>query len=242
MSDATKVLVVAQTAAAEAFAKNLNKRRYAIRSANSGAEALRIHRDVDLVILSLDLPDMDGLEVCRSIRSEGTAGIIALAEQGDELERILALQAGADDCVPRVCGWRELIARVEAVMRRVNPRPAAPETISLPPLYLDRTTRDVRLSGHRVDVTSKEFDLLYALAARAGTVVSRRELMTGVWGDHWATTSRTIDTHVSSLRAKLGCGQWIVTVRGVGYQIGRGCAELEPAATRETGGNRRSRG
>ena len=238
--ETTRVLVVAHPAAAEAFAKDSSRPGYTIRSASSGAEALRRHTDADLVILNLGLPDMDGLEVCRSIRAEGTAGIIACAVQGDELERILALKAGADDCVSESCGRRELVARVEAVMRRVRSEPAAPETISLPPLHLDRITRDVRLSDHGVEVTSKEFDLLYTLAARAGTVVSRRELMTLVWGDQWATTSRTIDTHVSSLRAKLGCGQWIVTVRGMGYQFGRGCTETRPAAAPGTGGSRRS--
>ncbi|WP_264653264.1 response regulator transcription factor [Actinoplanes cyaneus] len=238
--DATKVLVVAQPAAAAAFAKDVNRRRYVIRTAGSGAEALNGHRDVDLIVLGLELPDIDGLEVCRSIRAEGGTAIIAWAGQGDELERILALKAGADDCITAACGWREFVARVEAVMRRVRARPAVPETISLPPLRLDRVTRDVRLRDQGIDVTSKEFDLLYTLAANAGKVVSRRELMTTVWGDQWATTSRTIDTHVSSLRAKLGCGQWIVTVRGVGYQFGRGCDE--PAATADGVASRRSSG
>lgn len=223
LRNAAKVLVVARPDVTGTMAQDLSRRRYAVRSVVSGAQALREHGDADLVIVGLRLSDMDGIELCRSLRSRGTAGIIAFSEHNDELDRVLALKAGADDCVAGSCGPHELLARVEAVLRRVRPDPAVPEVIELPPLHLDRGRRAARLHGVAIDVTSKEFDLLFTLAAQPGTVVSRKELMARVWGDGWASTSRTIDTHVSSLRAKLGCGEWILTVRGVGYQLGRGC-------------------
>ncbi|MGW8948764.1 winged helix-turn-helix domain-containing protein [Streptomyces sp. NPDC055709] len=215
------VLVVErEPSTAETMVHDLRRQGYAARSVDSGARALRMYRDADLVLLSLELPDVDGLEVCRSLRTESDVPLIAFTRRDDELERVLALKAGADDCVAKSWGHREIGARIEAVLRRTRPRPAAPESISLRPLHIDPRTRQVRLRGRLVDVTSKEFELLYTLAASPETVVSRKELMARVWGSNWAHTSRTIDTHVSSLRAKLGSSGWIITVRGVGYRIG----------------------
>ncbi|MBC7270170.1 MAG: response regulator transcription factor, partial [Streptomyces sp.] len=138
----------------------------------------------------------------------------------EELERVLALKAGADDCVAKSWGSRELVARIEAVLRRNRFPSTVSQTISLRPLHIDRRTREVRVRDRLVDVTSKEFELLCTLAANPQTVVSRKELMARVWGSDWSGASRTIDTHVSSLRAKLGSSGWIITVRGVGYRMG----------------------
>lgn len=217
----TNVLVVDQdAAAAEATERDLRRQGYATRIVHTGARALRTYHDADLVLLSLELADMDGLEVCRSVRSDGDVPLIAVTDLDDELERVLALRAGADDCVVKTWGFREISARIEAVLRRAS-RAAAPERmISLRPLRIDPRTREVRLHNRLVPVTSKEFELLYVLARHSETVVSRKELMAKVWGSDWACTSRTIDTHVSSLRAKLGCSRWITTVRGVGYRMG----------------------
>ncbi len=146
--------------------------------------------------------------------------LIALTRREDESERVLALKAGADDCVAQAWGFRELGARIEAVLRRARPNPQAPEKISLRELQLDARTRQVRLRGRSVEVTSKEFDLLYILAVHDGSVVTRKELMAQVWGSDWGHKSRTIDTHVSTLRGKLGTTRSILTVRGVGYRLG----------------------
>ncbi|WP_394436825.1 response regulator transcription factor [Streptomyces sp. SGAir0957] len=205
---------------AEETMRNLRRQGYAARSVGTGAMALRAHRAADLVLLSLELPDLDGLRVCRTLRDDGDVPLIAIADSEDELGRVLALQAGADDCVVRAWGFRELAARAEAVLRRARPAPRGAEPISLDPLHLDPRTHEVRVSDRLVPVTAKEFELLYLLAETPATVVSRKELMARVWDSEWGHASRTIDTHVSSLRAKLGASSWIITVRGVGYRMG----------------------
>lgn len=217
------VLVVEREASSAASLVNdLRRQGFAARSVDSGAHALRTYREADLVLLSLELPDVDGIEVCRNLRAESDVPVIAFTRRDDELERVLALKAGADDCVAQTWGFREIAARVEAVLRRAR-RPlsaAPPQEISLGPLHIDSRAREVRLRGRLIEVTSKEFELLHLLASHSETVISRKELMAKVWGSEWAAGSRTIDTHVSTLRAKLGCSRWILTVRGVGYRMG----------------------
>ncbi|MEU7553017.1 response regulator transcription factor [Streptomyces sp. NPDC044571] len=222
-SPMARVLVVEDDAAeAETRVRDLRRQGYSASSVDTGAEALRTHQHSDLVLLDLDLPDIDGLEVCRLIREAGDKPIISVTARDTELDRVLALQAGADDCVVTSCGLREMTARIEAVLRRAHPQPEPTRIISLDPLHIDVGTREARLHGEPVNLTGKEFDLLHTLAANPDGVVSRRELMARVWDTSWAHSSRTIDTHVSSLRAKLGASRWIITVRGVGYRMGRG--------------------
>ncbi|MFD4690132.1 response regulator transcription factor [Streptomyces sp. NBC_00683] len=217
----TNVLVVERNAsAAEAMVSDLRRQGYTARGVGTGARALQACADADLVLLSLNLPDIDGLELCRSLRKDNDTPLIAITDADDELERVLALKAGADDCVVKTWGFREISARIEAVLRRSRPRPSLLDAISLSRLHIDPRTREVRLHNRLIDVTSKEFELLYTLAATPETVVTRRELMERVWGSSWGHPSRTIDTHVSSLRAKLGHPCWIHTVRGVGYRMG----------------------
>ncbi|MFJ9343347.1 response regulator transcription factor [Streptomyces sp. NPDC101733] len=218
-----RVLVVEDDATTAATrVRDLRRRGYAASSVDTGAKALRTHQQSDLVLLDLDLPDIDGLEVCRSIREAGNKPIISLTTQDTEMDRVLALQAGADDCVDTACGAREMAARIEAVLRRSLPRPQPARFIALDPLRIDVLTREVRLRGRPVSLTGKEFELLHLLASKAEGVVSRREMMARVWDTDWVDSSRTIDTHVSSLRSKLGVSSWIITVRGVGYRMGRG--------------------
>ncbi|HEV2634971.1 MAG TPA: response regulator transcription factor [Actinocrinis sp.] len=215
---------------AERLVTALRRQGYAARSARLGHEALRSYQGADLILLDLGLPDMDGVEVCRSIRAAGRTPIICLNDQDNALDRVLALQAGADDCVARSCGEREILARIEAVMRRIVGREGGrPQVISWSALRIDNRAREVHLSDRAVKVTSKEFDLLYTLAASPETVVSRKELMATIWNDHWAGASRTIDIHVSSLRTKLGSPDWIITIRGVGYRMGYGRVPSESA-------------
>lgn len=218
-----QILVVEPGAeAAERLVGAVRRQGYAVRTAKGGQEALRLYPGADLVLLSLGLPDVDGLEVCRAIRRAAATPVICLSDHDSALDRVLALKAGADDCVVRSCGEREIMARIEAVMRRAVGREPEARVISLRSLRIDGRSREVRLRGEVVEMTSKEFELLYLLASQPDSVVSRKELMARIWQDNWARTSRTIDTHVSSLRAKLGSPGWIITVRGVGYRMGYG--------------------
>jgi DNA-binding response OmpR family regulator len=220
------VFVVEEPAAADSRVRELRRMGYTVDIARTGSEALLLHRRADLVLLDLELPDIDGLEVCRAIRAAGNTPIIALTNRDTELDRVLALQAGSDDCIGKSIGRREFIARIEAVLRRSVPRPASNQSIAMPPLHIDTESRMVFLNGEVVAITTKEFDLLHLLATHPGTVVTRRELMAKVWETDWPASSRTIDTHVRSLRRKLKSNEWIVTVRGVGYRMGRIRSEL----------------
>jgi DNA-binding response OmpR family regulator len=219
---ALQVLVVENDAlAAEDLAQELRRHGYSASSVSTGADALRAHRDVDMVLLDLDLPDLDGLEVCRRMRMVCNVPIISMTVRGAEIDCVLGLQAGADDYIVKPYGRRELLARMEAVLRRVHPQVTAAQIITHGSLLIDAGARELLLEGRRVELTPKEFDLLYKLASQPGTTVSRRQLLSQVWDDDSCHRGRTIDTHVSSLRKKLGSRRWIVTVRGVGFRIGQ---------------------
>lgn len=214
-----------EAAIAESLSTGLRRHNHDTRVVATGSQALESYRDVDLVLLDLELPDMDSLEVCRTIRSERDIPLIAFTGRKTESDRVLGLQAGADDCLDIPYGFRELLARIDAVMRRAGAKPD-PACIVRGPLRIDASTREVRLAGELVRTTRKEFDLLHCLARRPDSVVSRRELLSEIWdvpdGDVAGTQlGRTIDTHVSTLRGKLGSGGWIRTVRGIGFRIGR---------------------
>ncbi|WP_280723162.1 response regulator transcription factor [Kitasatospora sp. MAA4] len=207
----------------EALVKGLRRHGHDVTGVRTGVEALRAFEDVDFVLLDLELPDLDGLEVCRTIRTACDVPMIAVTASGTELDRVLGLQAGADDYVVKPYGFRELMARMDAVMRRVRPQPPAAQVVSHGPLRIDASSREVSLDGLGIEVTRKEFDLLYLLASHPDTVIPRKRLMQQIWGDSWSR--RTVDTHVSSLRSKLGSGGWIITVRGVGFRFGQAAAE-----------------
>ncbi|MFI9530198.1 response regulator transcription factor [Micromonospora rosaria] len=202
----------------EALARGLRRHGHDVRHAATGEEALASYQDTDLVLLDLELTDLDGLGVCRGIRAACGVPIIAVTALGSELDRVLGLQAGADDYVVKPYGFRELMARIEAVMRRARPLRVNDDVLLRGPLRIDARSREVSVHGRRVDVTRKEFDLLCLLASAPDTVIPRRQIMCEVWGDTWSR--RTVDTHVSSLRNKLGNSDWIITVRGVGFRLG----------------------
>jgi DNA-binding response OmpR family regulator len=204
----------------EALARGLQRHGHEVLRAQTGGAALRSYQDADLVLLDLELTDLDGLEVCRSIRAACDIPIIAVTALGTEFDRVLGLQAGADDYVVKPYGFRELMARIEAVMRRARPQRANGNVLLRGPLRIDAGSREVSMHGRRIDVTRKEFDLLCLLASHPDTVIPRKQIMHLVWGDTWSR--RTVDTHVSSLRSKLGCSGWIITVRGVGFRLGIG--------------------
>ncbi|MER7488633.1 response regulator transcription factor [Streptomyces sp. NPDC126497] len=218
---------------------------YDTRRVSTGGAALQQLSGVTLVLLALGLPDLAGHEVCRRIRENSSVPVIAMSDDGSELDRVLALHMGADDIVRRPDGHYELLARIQAVMRRstscpmcvtrraAHPDAPAREPEHTPPptgavvgqeirvgeLYLDPAARLVLLGGREVRLTRREFDLLAALAANPGVVLERRALIARVWGENWFGSTRTIDVHVGSLRGKLGRSEWIQTVRGVGYKL-----------------------
>ncbi|WP_435973408.1 response regulator transcription factor [Streptomyces sp. Qhu_M48] len=204
----------------EELVQGLRRHGHEVCRVDTGGAALQAYGDCDLVLIDLELPDLDGLEVCRGIRSAGDVPVIAVTRRGSELDRVLGLQAGADDYLVKPYGFRELMARMEAVMRRARPRPSTSRVVTRGPLHIDAAARQVTLDGKDVDLTRKEFDLLFLLASYPDTVIPREQLMQQVWGDTWSR--RTVDTHVSSLRHKLGASDWVITIRGVGFRLGRG--------------------
>ncbi|WLQ40106.1 response regulator transcription factor [Streptomyces laculatispora] len=212
--------VGSEESATNELAQGLRRHGYRVESAATGARALHLHQNADLILLDLDLPDLDGLEVCRSIRASCQTPLIAVTARESELDRVLALQAGADDCMTKPYGFRELMARMEAVMRRTQPQWPLEQVIEHGPLRIDVNSREIRLGGRPIEVTRKEFDLLHLLASWPDTVIPRQQLAAQVWGESMPLRGRTIDTHVSSLRSKLGSSSWIVTVRGVGFRLG----------------------
>ncbi|MFE3637963.1 response regulator transcription factor [Streptomyces cellostaticus] len=190
----------------------------------------------DLVLLDLGLPDMDGLDVCRSLRARSAVPIIMITARGEEADRIVGLELGADDYLAKPFGVRELIARIRAVTRRAGAPAYAPtgtaeapeepevrQMVSgaqaLGPLAVNRRTREVHLDGQHIALTPREFDLLAYLAEDPGTVYSRQQIMDTVWDPHFFGPTKTLDAHVAALRRKLGDPGWITTARGVGFRL-----------------------
>ncbi|MCE7000430.1 response regulator transcription factor [Saccharothrix sp. S26] len=188
----------------------------------TAAETMVAHRAADVVFIDLDLAEFDGLTLCRELRAVSDVPMIAFASFS-QLERVLALEAGCDDCVEKPYHSRELVARLGALLRRA--KVLSPPVITFGELRIHPTLREVRVGDRVVETTRKEFELLHLLAAEPDRVFTRAELLRRVWGydsvedDVTPLASRTIDTHVSSLRRKLGAGHWIVTVRGVGFRF-----------------------
>jgi DNA-binding response OmpR family regulator len=186
------------------------------------AAAARDAPRVDVVLLDLGLPDGDGLDVLRELSRRPDTAVIAVTARGEERERVLGLRAGADDYVVKPFGTAELLARVEAVLRRTRVARAGGDvgrSIEVGQLRLDIAARTASVGDRSLVLTRKEFDLLALLAVRAGTVVSRDLILDQVWQTSWEAPSRTLDTHVAALRAKLGKWARIQTVRGVGYRL-----------------------
>lgn len=225
-----RVLVAdSDTIGVGSLSAELQRHGFHIDQCGTGAEALERYSKFDFLLLDLALPDMDGLEVCRLLRSASDIPIIAFTGPGTDLDRILCLQAGCDDCMAKPFGFRELLARIEAVLRRSGAHPSAAarsQPIMVGSLCIDPDTREVRLNGRLINLTRIEFCLLLKLASQPQTVFNRAQLMGDIWGYQHdgrplsARASRTIDTHVSALRKKLGDPSWIVTLRGIGFRMG----------------------
>jgi DNA-binding response OmpR family regulator len=189
------------------------------RVATGGAALDRDAVAADLVLLDLGLPDVDGYEVCRALRKRSDVPIIVITARGDEVDRVVGLELGADDYVVKPFGFRELTARIRAVARRAGGRASEPAVVRVGALEVDVRGHRVTVDGRAVELTAKEFDLLALLASDPGAVRTRREILEEVWDPHWYGPTKTLDVHMASLRKKLGDPGLIETVRGVGFRL-----------------------
>ena len=213
------LLVEDDEAIAQPLVKGLEREGFTVNWVATGGAAVDAP-EPDVVLLDLGLPDMDGYEVCRRIRSKSEVPIVFLTARSDEVDRVVGLELGADDYVVKPFGFRELVARIRAVTRRRQPvarGESAPLQVGL--LELDRRTRLVTVRGEAIELTPKEFDLLALLAQDPGAVFPRQQIMERVWGHPWYGPTKTLDVHVASIRKKLGDPGWIETVRGVGFKL-----------------------
>jgi DNA-binding response OmpR family regulator len=195
--------------------------------ATEGLEGLRLARSEGprMVILDIGLPGgIDGFEVCRQLRASSNVPVLFLTARDDEIDRVLGLELGGDDYLTKPFSPRELAARVKAILRRTEgsatSKTQGPEPVNLGALRIDQARREVAIDGHEVDLTVREFDLLWWLVQNQGMVLSRRQLLDGAWGERWYGDERTVDVHIAQLRKKLGEALPLVTVRGVGYRLG----------------------
>jgi DNA-binding response OmpR family regulator len=211
--------------------KYLEPHGFEVENAYDGEAGLATacEREPALVILDLMLPGLDGLEVCRRLREQSRVPVLMLTASGDETDRIVGLELGADDYLPKPFNPRELLARIRAILRRSQDfstgGSVSATTIRVGPLAVDPATRAVSVAGKEVSLTTTEFDLLHTLAASAGRVLSREQLMDRVYGAEWQAYDRSIDVHISRIRHKIGDDprrpRLLKTVRGIGYQLAR---------------------
>jgi DNA-binding response OmpR family regulator len=200
----------------------LNNEGFRVETAHDGKQALEKAKSVrpDLIVLDIMMPEMDGLTVCKEIRKTSNVPVIILTARGDDVDRIVGLEIGADDYMAKPFNPRELVARVKAVLRRSQGERDTPEVIEVDGLRIDSASREVTLNGNALQLRAKEFDLLTAFAQHKGTVLDRERLLRLVWGADYYGDSRTIDVHVAWLRDKLGdSAVKIQTVWGVGYKL-----------------------
>jgi DNA-binding response OmpR family regulator len=208
------------------LADNLRFESYEVLTAGDGETGYRLitERKPDLVLLDLMLPRMSGYELCRKVRAEGVAApILMLTARGEEADRVLGLDLGADDYVTKPFSVRELLARVRALLRRAQPPKTLPDELRFDEVVIDFRRYEARRQGRPLEMTRKEFQILRLLAARAGEVVTRDELLNEVWGYENYPSTRTVDNHIAGLRAKIECDpsqpQHLRTVHGVGYKF-----------------------
>lgn len=223
----TRVLVVEDDAAIlRGLKDNLEAESYEVLTATDGEVGYQLIRDAapDLVVLDLMLPKLSGYELCKKVRDEGmTTPIVMLTARGEEGDRVLGLDLGADDYVTKPFSVRELMARIRALLRRTNPEPTALDELRFDDVIVDFRRYEASRGNEKIKMTRKEFGTLRLLAERAGLVVTRQDLLKEVWGHGHEPTTRTIDNHVASLRAKIekdpSHPKRLLTVHGVGYKL-----------------------
>ena len=222
----TILLVEDEESITTPLAESLEREGFATEIARTAAEAIDLGKRVrpDLVLLDLMLPDGSGFVVCRELRAGSAVPIIILSARGEEADRVVGLELGADDYVVKPFSAREVIARIRAVLRRAN-APAAPPSgpVEVGAVRLDPARRSATLDGEPLELSRKEFDLLALLMGEAGSVVQRERLIDEVWDVNWFGSTKTLDVHVSALRKKLGDDstepRYVHTVRGVGFRF-----------------------
>jgi len=221
---ATVLVVEDDDGIAAPLVRTLEREGYAVVHVDEGIPGIEraLQPDIDLVLLDLGLPDIDGVDACRRIRDAGSSvAVMMLTARGGELDRVVGLDAGADDYLAKPFGLAELHARVRALLRRAT---AAPSAATVPPLglHLDTGARRVWVGSAEVPLTSKEYDVLALLCEQRGTVVTRERLMDDVWDENWHGSTKTLDVTVGRLRQKLeehASPARVVTVRGVGFRV-----------------------
>lgn len=226
------LLVEDDASIASSLSEALAGQGFSVRHVTTGAAAIAADPG-ELVLLDLGLPDMDGYDVCRRIRQVSSVPIIVITARGEELDRVLGLELGADDYVVKPFGFRELVARMRAVRRRTTgpsvPGAGAPagsdadDVIVAGPLRIDRRAHRVTLDAGETRTelafTPKEFELLAYLAEDAGAVRTRTDIVEHVWDANWFGPTKTVDAHIAGIRRKLGDQRWIEAVRGVGFRL-----------------------
>ena len=211
----------------ESLAYSLRRENYEVSIAENGTDALELFDKThpDLVVLDIMLPGMDGLEVCRRLRSRSTVPIIMLTARSDEVDKILGLEIGADDYLPKPFSFRELLARIRSLLRRValDQIAEAPGMMKIGNLLVDGIGRRVMKNQQELQLSAREFDLLFFLMSQAGRACSRQELLNRVWGEEWTGDPRTLEVHIRWLRLKVEDDPtnpgYIQTVRGYGYRF-----------------------
>jgi two-component system, OmpR family, alkaline phosphatase synthesis response regulator PhoP len=225
MSNGTILIIDDEKDLIELVNYNLEKEGFVVRGSLNGEAGLAkaVSDPPDLVLIDLMMPGIDGLEVCRRLRSDDRTAaipIIMLTAKSSESDRVVGLELGADDYITKPFSPRELAARIKAVLRRSSPRKTSSGVIRQGELTIDLNRREVNCGDDGVDITASEFRLLHFLATHPGKVFSRSELIDGALGREVSVSDRTIDVHVTGLRRKLAqCGEWIETVRGFGYRF-----------------------
>ena len=220
-----KVLLVEDDSSiAQSVMSSLTTAGLTVQHVATGHEAIEAvkNEEPDVVLMDLGLPDMDGLDASKNIRSTSSVPIIIVSARGDELDRILGLELGADDYVVKPFSQRELLARIRAVTRRRGDIVDVSESdnvVGTARLVVNEREHTVKLDGVEVVLTAKEFELLAYLASSPGTVFRRNDILEHVWDVNWFGTTKTLDAHIASIRKKLGSPDWIQAVRGVGFKF-----------------------
>jgi two-component system response regulator RegX3 len=212
----------------ETIRYGLEREGFRVTAVPDGRSALERFRSggTDVVLLDLMLPEVSGLDVCKSIRASSSVPIIMITAKDAEADKVAGLEVGADDYVTKPFSMRELIARIRAVTRRSVVAPAPVSTLRVGPIEMDVEAHEVRIAGERFDLPPKEFELLQSLMARTGRLVTRQSLINEVWGAEYFGDTRTLDVHIKRLRQKIEPDphhpRYLKTVRGLGYKLEEG--------------------